>query len=178
MKIIKTIFNKVCLLTPEIFSDERGFFYESYNSKSFNSLIGDNASFVQDNHSYTKKSVLRGLHYQESPYEQDKLVRVLSGEIYDVVVDIRKSSKTFGKWHGEVLSAINNNQLWIPKGFAHGFVVTSCDATVLYKTTQYYYPESERTIRYDDPDLNIQWPIEIEIISKKDSKGLGIKDIL
>ena len=133
MKIIKTIFNKVCLLKPEIFSDERGFFYESYNSKSFNSSIGNNASFVQDNHSYTKRSVLRGLHYQEAPYEQDKLVRVLSGEIYDVVVDIRKSSKTFGQWHGEVLSAINNNQLWIPKGFAHGFLCLSKKCTIIYK---------------------------------------------
>jgi len=177
MEIIKTIFDDVLLLAPNIFTDKRGFFYESYNLITFNKIIGNNISFIQDNHSYTKKSVLRGLHYQEDPHQQDKLVRVLKGEIYDVVVDIRKSSKTFGQWHGEFLSEKNNKQIWIPKGFAHGFLVISPDAIVSYKTTQYYFPKSERTIKYDDPDLNIHWPIKIELVSKKDSEGLNIKDI-
>lgn len=178
MKIIKTIFNNAYLLEPDIFPDDRGFFYEAYNSKNFNDLIGDDILFVQDNHSCTRKSVCRGLHYQKEPYQQDKLIRVLSGEIYDVIVDIRKKSNTFGQWHGEILSSQNNNQLWVPKGFAHGFVVTSTEAKVLYKTTQYYFPKSEGTIKYDDPDLNIQWPIKIETVSKKDLEGLYIKDIL
>ena len=178
MKIIKTIFNNAYLLEPDIFPDDRGFFYEAYNSKNFNDLIGDDILFVQDNHSYTRKSVCRGLHYQKEPYQQDKLVRVLSGEIYDVIVDIRKKSNTFGQWHGEILSSQNNKQLWVPKGFAHGFVVTSNEAKVLYKTTQYYFPKSEGTIRHDDPDLNIQWPIKIETVSKKDLEGLYLKDIL
>ena len=178
MKIMKTIFNDAYLLTPDIFPDDRGFFYEAYNTKNFDDLIGDNILFVQDNHSYTKRSVCRGLHYQKEPYEQDKLVRVLSGEIYDVIVDLRKSSNTFGQWHGEYLSSQNNNQLWVPKGFAHGFVVTSNEAIVLYKTTEYYSPEYERTIKYDDPDLNIEWPIKIVTVSKKDLEGQNIKDIL
>ena len=178
MKIMKTIFNDAYLLTPDIFPDDRGFFYEAYNTKNFDDLIGDNILFVQDNHSYTKRSVCRGLHYQKEPYEQDKLVRVLSGEIYDVIVDLRKSSNTFGQWHGEYLSSQNNNQLWVPKGFAHGFVVTSNEAIVLYKTTEYYSPECERTIKYDDPDLNIEWPIKIVTVSKKDLEGQNIKDIL
>ena len=175
---MKTIFNNAYLLTPDVFPDDRGFFYEAYNSKNFNDLIGDNILFVQDNHSYTKRSVCRGLHYQKEPYEQDKLVRVLTGEIYDVIVDLRKSSNTFGQWHGEYLSSQNNNQLWVPKGFAHGFVVTSNEAIVLYKTTEYYSPEYERTIKYDDPDLNIEWPIKIVTVSKKDLEGQNIKDIL
>lgn len=175
---MKTIFNDAYLLAPDIFPDDRGFFYEAYNSKKFNNIIGDNIQFVQDNHSYTKKSVCRGLHYQKEPFEQDKLVRVLTGEIYDVIVDIRKRSNTFGQWHGEVLSSQNNNQLWIPKGFAHGFVVTSNDAIVLYKTTQFYSPKNEGTILYNDPDLNIEWPIKIINVSNKDLEGLYIKDIL
>ena len=178
MKIMKTIFNDAYLLTPDIFPDDRGFFYEAYNSKNFNDLIGDKILFVQDNHSYTKRSVCRGLHYQKPPYEQDKLVRVITGEIYDVIVDIRKRSNTFGQWHGEYLSSQNNSQLWVPKGFAHGFVVTSDEAIVLYKTTKYYSPESERTIKYDDPDLNIEWPIKIVTVSNKDLEGQNIKDIL
>jgi len=178
MKIMKTIFNNAYLLTPDVFPDDRGFFYEAYNSKNFNDLIGDNILFVQDNHSYTKRSVCRGLHYQKEPYEQDKLVRVLTGEIYDVIVDLRNTSNTFGQWHGEYLSSQNNNQLWVPKGFAHGFVVTSNEAIVLYKTTEYYSPEYERTIKYDDPDLNIEWPIKIVTVSKKDLEGQNIKDIL
>ena len=168
----------LALLKPRIFSDDRGIFFESYKDLAFNEIAGREVIFVQDNHSYSKKSVLRGLHYQTEPYQQDKLVRVISGEIFDVVVDIRKSSKTFGQWHGEVLSSDNNNQLWVPKGFAHGFVVTSIDAIVLYKTTEYYYPQYERTIKFDDPDLNIQWPIQIETISIKDSSGVYLKDII
>ena len=177
MKIIKSIFNDVHLLAPKIFSDNRGFFYESYKDLAFNKIAGKEVVFVQDNHSYSKKSVLRGLHYQTEPYQQDKLVRVISGEIFDVVVDVRKNSKTFAQWHGVFLSSNNNNQLWIPKGFAHGFVVTSSDAVVLYKTTEYYYPQYEQTIKFDDPDLNIQWPIKIETVSVKDSSAVYLKDI-
>ena len=178
MKIIKSIFNDVHLLMPKLLSDKRGFFYESYKDLVFNKIIGKEVVFVQDNHSYSKKSVLRGLHYQKQPYQQDKLVRVITGEIFDVVVDLRKSSKTFGRWHGEFLSSSNNNQLWVPKGFAHGFVVTSSEATVLYKTTEYYYPKYEQTIKFDDPDLNIQWPINIKTISAKDSSGICLKDFI
>ena len=177
MKIIKSIFNDIHLLEPEIFSDNRGIFYESYKYLTFNEIIGKEITFVQDNHSYSKKSVLRGLHYQTEPHQQDKLVRVLNGEIFDVVVDIRKNSKTFSHWHGEFLSSTCNKQLWIPKGFAHGFVVTSDNAVVLYKTTEYYYPEYEQTIKFDDPDLNIQWPIEIETTSAKDFSGKYLKDL-
>ena len=167
MNIIKSILNDVYLLAPKIFSDDRGIFFESYKDLAFNEIAGREVIFVQDNHSYSKKSVLRGLHYQTEPYQQDKLVRVISGEIFDVVVDIRKSSKTFGQWHGEFLSSGNNNQLWIPKGFAHGFVVTSTDAVVLYKTTEYYYPQHERTIKFDDPDLNIHYLLRLRQYQSK-----------
>ena len=178
MKIIPTKLDGCVIIEPLIFGDERGFFLETFQENRYRELAGINFPFVQDNHSYTKRSVCRGLHYQKPPYEQDKLVRVITGEIYDVIVDIRKTSNTFGQWHGEYLSSQNNSQLWVPKGFAHGFVVTSDEAIVLYKTTKYYSPESERTIKYDDPDLNIEWPIKIVTVSNKDLEGQNIKDIL
>ena len=120
---------------------------------------------------------MRGLHFQNEPHQQDKLVRVVDGEIYDVVVDIRKDSQTYGCWHGETLSSSNKLHIWVPKGFAHGFIATSEEATVLYKTTDYYHPESEETIKYNDPDLNIKWPIEVKAISDKDLKGISFKDL-
>ena len=177
MKINKTIFNDVHIFSPNIFRDDRGFFFESYNTIDFNKLLGSNISFVQDNHSFTKKYVMRGLHFQNEPHQQDKLVRVVDGEIYDVVVDIRKDSQTYGCWHGETLSSSNKLHIWVPKGFAHGFIATSEEATVLYKTTDYYHPESEETIKYNDPDLNIKWPIEVKTISDKDLKGIPFKDL-
>jgi len=177
MKKSKTIFNNVHIFTPDIFKDDRGFFFESYNASEFNKLLGTNVSFVQDYHSFTKKYVVRGMHFQNKPYQQDKLVRVVSGEIYDVVVDVRRDSDTYGRWHGEILSSSNNFHIWIPKGFAHGFIALSEEATVLYKTTDYYHPESEKTIKYDDPDLNIEWPIEAKTLSSKDLKGIPFKDL-
>ena len=177
MKKSKIIFDNVHVFSPDMFKDERGYFFESYNANVFNNLLSSDISFVQDSHSFTKKYVLRGLHFQSNPYEQDKLVRVVKGEIFDVVVDIRQESKTFGSWHGEVLSSDNNLHIWIPKGFAHGFIATSDEATVLYKTTEYYHPECEKTIKYDDPDLDIKWPLEVKTVSAKDSDGIPFKDL-
>jgi len=157
MRVIKTAIPEVLILEPTVFSDARGFFYESFNQQVFNRLTGLDVQFVQDNHSYSTRGVLRGLHYQiEHP--QGKLVRVLQGRVYDVAVDIRKSSPTFSKWVGVELSADNFRQLWIPPGFAHGFIVTSDHADVLYKTTDYYYPQHKRSLRWDDADLAIDWP--------------------
>jgi len=178
MKIIKTIFESVFLISMDIHNDSRGFLFESYNEINLNSLLNSKIKFVQDNHSYSKKSVIRGLHFQSNPHQQDKLIRVVKGEIYDVVVDVRRNSNTFGSWHAEILSSENNYQLWVPKGFAHGFVVTSDDAVVLYKTTDYYHPECEKTIIYNDPEIGISWPIEIKNLSNKDSKGVTLKDLV
>jgi len=178
MKIIKTIFESVSLISMDIHNDSRGFLFESYNEINLNSLLNSKIKFVQDNHSYSKKSVIRGLHFQSNPHQQDKLIRVVKGEIYDVVVDVRRNSNTFGSWHAEILSSENNYQLWVPKGFAHGFVVTSDDAVVLYKTTDYYHPECEKTIIYNDPEIGISWPIEIKNLSNKDSKGVTLKDLV
>ncbi len=177
MKIIKCIFNDAYLIAPDIYEDERGYFYESFNTKVFNEIVGFNPTFVQDNHSYSKKAVLRGLHYQKEPYQQDKLVQALVGEVYDVIVDLRKKSETFGKWHAEILSSANKRQIWVPKGFAHGFMVKSDEAIVLYKTTNYYHPEHESTIKYDDPTLNISWPCKVGSISEKDADGIYFKDL-
>jgi dTDP-4-dehydrorhamnose 3,5-epimerase len=166
---------EVILLEPKVFGDERGFFFESFNQKVFNDLIGREVTFVQDNHSLSAKNVLRGLHYQiEQP--QGKLVRVIEGEIFDVAVDIRRSSKTFGKWVGEVLSAQNKKQLWIPEGFAHGFLVLSDNAEVLYKATAYYAPKSERVLLWNDPDLCINWSLgtTLPTLSSKDVQGLTL----
>lgn len=162
----------VVLLEPKIFGDQRGFFFESFNEAQFEETIGKQVKFVQDNHSRSVKGVLRGLHYQiQQP--QGKLVRVVAGEVFDVAVDIRKSSPTFGQWVGEILSAENKRQLWVPEGFAHGFVVLSDAAEFLYKTTDYYAPEHERCIAWNDPSIDIDWSIrEIPALSSKDSRGL------
>jgi len=160
---------EVLLLTPTVFGDARGFFFESFNRQRFIELTGVACEFVQDNHSKSQRGVLRGLHYQLPPKAQGKLVRVVAGEVFDVAVDVRKSSPTFGQWVGALLSADNKNQLWIPPGFAHGFVTLSDSAEFLYKTTDYYSPESERAIAWNDPDLGIEWPIDYEpALSGKD----------
>jgi dTDP-4-dehydrorhamnose 3,5-epimerase len=170
MNIVTTDNPSVLLIEPKVFEDERGFFFESYNHQKFTERVGE-VTFVQDNHSLSKKSVLRGLHYQLVK-PQGKLVRVAAGSIFDIAVDIRKSSPSFGKWVGYELSSSNKRQLWIPPGFAHGFLVLSEVAEVLYKTTDYYYPQGERTILWDDPDLAIEWPLDDSpIISNKDASG-------
>ncbi|HEY0269222.1 MAG TPA: dTDP-4-dehydrorhamnose 3,5-epimerase [Methyloradius sp.] len=173
MNLIQTDIPDVLILEPKIFGDSRGFFYESFNQNTFNALIGLNETFVQDNHSGSAKGVLRGLHYQiQQP--QGKLVRVTAGEVFDVAVDLRKSSSTFGKWVGAYLSEENKRQMWVPEGFAHGFLVISDFAEFLYKTTDFYAPEFERCIRWDDPDLNIDWPLNgSPILSGKDKLGLS-----
>jgi dTDP-4-dehydrorhamnose 3,5-epimerase len=171
MQIQSTSIPDVLILEPTVFGDDRGFFYESFNKNRFAELTGVTSEFVQDNHSKSAKGVLRGLHYQiQQP--QGKLVRVTAGEVFDVVVDLRKSSPTFGKWIGVVLSAVNKRQLWVPKGFAHGFVVTSDSAEFLYKTTDYWAPEFERCILWNDPAIGIDWPLDTEpLLSGKDKTG-------
>jgi dTDP-4-dehydrorhamnose 3,5-epimerase len=166
----------VILLEPKVFGDDRGFFYESYNQKVFNDATGVDAHFVQDNHSKSSKNVLRGLHYQiQNP--QGKLVRVTQGEVFDVAVDIRKGTKTYGQWVGVLLSAENKKQIWIPPGLAHGFLVLSETAEFLYKTTDYYSPAFERCIAWNDPDLAIEWPINgLPALSGKDAVGQFLRD--
>lgn len=171
MKIIKTVIPEVLIIEPKVFGDERGFFYESFNEKLFAEQGGILEKFVQDNHSRSLKGVLRGLHYQLQQ-AQGKLVRVSLGEVYDVAVDIRKSSPTFGNWVGVTLSEVNKRMLWVPKGFAHGFFVVSDVAEFLYKTTDFYDPASERCIYWNDPTLAITWPKGITpALSAKDSQG-------
>ena len=168
---------EVVLFTPKIFGDERGFFYESFNARVFTEVTGLQPDFVQDNHSRSVKGVLRGLHYQLAPHAQGKLVRVVQGEVFDVAVDIRRSSPTFGKWVGAVLSAENKNQLWIPPGFAHGFVTLSDTAEFLYKTTDFYSPKCERCIAWNDAAIGIEWPIDfIPSLSGKDQLGVALAD--
>jgi dTDP-4-dehydrorhamnose 3,5-epimerase len=169
--VTPTAIPDVLVLTPKVFGDARGFFFESFNARDFRELTGSPLSFVQDNHSKSAKGVLRGLHYQiQKP--QGKLVRVVQGEVFDVAVDLRKSSPTFGRWIGEVLSAENNKQLWIPPGFAHGFVVLSESAEFLYKTTDYWYPEHERSLLWNDPTVGIEWPVDFEPqLAAKDAAG-------
>lgn len=171
MPIQTTAIPDVLIIEPKVFGDERGFFYESFNAARFAEETGINANFVQDNHSKSAKGVLRGLHYQiQQP--QGKLVRVVAGEVFDVAVDIRQHSPSFGQWVGVILSAENKRQLWVPQGFAHGFVVTSDTAEFLYKTTDYYAPEYERSILWNDPAIGIQWPVEGEPnLSSKDKVG-------
>ena len=171
MKALPLAIPDVVLIEPKVFGDERGFFFESFNQAQFEEAIGKPVQFVQDNHSRSVKNVLRGLHYQiQQP--QGKLVRVVQGEVFDVAVDLRKSSKTFGQWVGEVLSADNKRQLWVPEGFAHGFVVLSDTAEFLYKTTDYYAPAHERCILWNDATLSIQWPDRMKpILSAKDAQG-------
>ncbi|KUY65903.1 dTDP-4-dehydrorhamnose 3,5-epimerase [Burkholderia cepacia] len=172
MNIVDTNIPDLKIIEPRVFGDERGFFFESFNQKKFVEAIGRDVEFVQDNHSKSAKNVLRGLHYQIQ-HTQAKLVRVVSGEVFDVAVDLRRSSPTFGQWMGVTLSAENNRQFWIPEGFAHGFVVTSSSAEFLYKTTDYWYPEYEKTILWNDPQLNIDWPLgDAPIVSAKDQQGV------
>ncbi len=176
MKIIPTQIPDVLLIEPQIFQDDRGFFFESYNHQKFTEKTGLSINFVQDNQSLSKHNVLRGLHYQIIQ-PQGKLVRAVTGSIFDVAVDIRQSSPTFGQWVGYELSAENKRQLWIPAGFAHGFVVLSEVAEVLYKTTDYYAPGGDRTILWNDPDLAIDWKISTPpILSAKDQAGKAFKD--
>jgi dTDP-4-dehydrorhamnose 3,5-epimerase len=160
MKITTTAIEGVLILEPRVFGDERGFFFESFNQRTFNEAVGHPVDFVQDNHSRSARGVLRGLHFQRAPHAQGKLVRVTQGSVFDVAVDIRTGSATFGRWVGMELSGQNHRQLWIPPGLAHGFLVTSDSADFLYKTTDYYRPDSEGSVRWDDPDLAIAWPLE------------------
>jgi dTDP-4-dehydrorhamnose 3,5-epimerase len=169
MNVIKTAIPDVLIFEPKVFGDERGFFFESFNHKQFEEAVGHPVTFVQDNHSKSSQGVLRGLHYQLPPHAQGKLVRCIVGEVFDVVVDIRTYSSTFGQWVGVVLSAENKRQQWIPDGFAHGFLVSSPVAEVLYKSTDYYHPELERRIIWNDPMLAINWRACVEpILSEKD----------
>jgi len=176
MNVIPTEIPDVVIIEPKVFGDDRGFFFESYNEKQFEEKIGIPAQFVQDNHSRSAQNVLRGLHYQIQQ-AQGKLVRAVVGEVFDVAVDIRRSSPTFGQWVGCSLSAENKRQLWVPPGFAHGFIVVSEIAEVLYKTTDYYAPQYERSILWNDPDLAIDWPLNGEqpTLSKKDKDGQPFK---
>ena len=176
MKVTPTAIPEVLVLEPQVFGDDRGFFFESFNARRFEQLTGVPANFVQDNHSKSAKNVLRGLHYQiRQP--QGKLLRVLQGSIYDVVVDLRRSSPFFGRWVGVALSAENRQQIWVPAGFAHGFVVTSESAECQYKTTDYWAPEHERAILWNDPALGIEWPLTgPPMLSGKDSQGALLAD--
>lgn len=176
MKVTPLGIPEILLIEPKVFGDERGFFFESFNQKVLSEALGEEYSFVQDNHSRSAKGVLRGLHYQiQKP--QGKLTRVVQGSVYDVAVDLRKKSPTFGAWVGVELSEKNQRQLWVPPGFAHGFIVLSESADFLYKTTEYYAPEHERAIRWDDPTLAIDWPAALTpILSQKDLKASYFKD--
>jgi dTDP-4-dehydrorhamnose 3,5-epimerase len=176
MRVVKTAISEVLILEPKVFGDDRGFFFESFNQQTFKNITGVKANFVQDNHSKSAANVLRGLHYQIEQ-AQGKLVRVTAGEVFDVAVDIRRQSATFGKWVGVVLSAENKRQLWIPPGFAHGFVVLKDNTEFLYKTTDYYAQQHERCIRWDDPAIGIEWPItQAPILSGKDQLGVALLD--
>ena len=176
MKATPTRIPDVLLIEPKIFGDDRGFFFESFNRRAFHEATGINVDFVQDNHSKSARNVLRGLHYQLAQ-PQGKLVRVTQGEVFDVAVDIRKGSSTYGQWVGEILSAENKKQLWIPAGLAHGFVVLSETAEFLYKTTDYYAPQHERCIAWNDPDLAIDWPIDGQpLLSAKDAVGAAFRE--
>jgi dTDP-4-dehydrorhamnose 3,5-epimerase len=176
MKVERLDVPDVLIMEPTVFGDDRGFFFESFNQRRFEEAIGRSVSFVQDNHSRSSRGVLRGLHYQVEQ-TQGKLLRVIHGEIFDVAVDIRRSSSTFGKWVGATLSAENKKQLWVPEGFAHGFLVLSDVAEVLYKTTDFYAKEHERCIVWNDPSLGIEWPLSVEpLLSPKDIAGARFVD--
>jgi dTDP-4-dehydrorhamnose 3,5-epimerase len=177
MKVIPTEIPDVLIIEPQVYGDDRGFFLESFNQKDFREKTGVNTTFVQDNHSMSLKNVLRGLHYQ-IPNPQGKLVRVVNGSVFDVAVDARKSSPTFGQWVGCILSAENKRIFWVPEGFAHGFLVLSDRAEFLYKTTNYYYPQYEKTIAWNDADLGIDWPLQTPpILSPKDQAGQPFKSV-
>ncbi|WP_243055514.1 dTDP-4-dehydrorhamnose 3,5-epimerase [Pseudomonas sp. BP01] len=176
MKATPLAIPEVILLEPKVFGDDRGFFFESFNHDAFETAIGRSVNFVQDNHSSSRQNVLRGMHYQlHQP--QGKLVRVVVGEVFDVAVDMRRSSRTFGQWVGARLSAQNKRQLWVPEGFAHGFIVLSEQAEFLYKTTAYYAPQFERCLAWDDPAVGIQWPIDKPQLSDKDRLGKALEDM-
>ncbi|AJC19664.1 dTDP-4-dehydrorhamnose 3,5-epimerase [Pandoraea pulmonicola] len=177
MQLIATAIADVKVVEPRVFGDSRGYFFESFNQRQFDDALGERLTFVQDNQSRSARGVLRGLHYQVKQ-PQGKLIRVLQGEIFDVALDLRKGAPTFGKWVSEVLRAEDHRQLWIPAGFAHGFVVTSESAEVLYKTTDYWAPQYERCIRWDDPTLAIPWPLDgiTPIVSDKDKLGMLFAD--
>ncbi len=173
MDALRLTIPEVVLLTPKVFGDDRGFFFESFNADKFRAATGVDVQFVQDNHSKSQRGVLRGLHYQLPPKAQGKLVRVVQGEVFDVAVDVRRGSPTFGQWVGERLSAENKRQLWIPAGFAHGFVTLSDTAEFLYKTTELYSPEHERCIAWDDPQLAVDWQFDsTPLLSGKDREGV------
>lgn len=171
MRATPTALPGVLVLEPKVFGDERGFFLESFNQRAFDEAVSQHVEFVQDNHSHSSRGVLRGLHYQAPPHAQGKLVRVVRGSVFDVAVDIRKGSATFGRWVGIELTAENHKQVWIPEGFAHGFLVTSESADFLYKTTAYYAPQAEGCLRWDDPALAIDWPLQgaTPILAPKDA---------
>lgn len=180
MKIEKTAIDGVLIFEPKVFGDARGFFMESFNQRIFQDAVGPDVSFVQDNHSRSAKGVLRGLHFQKPPHAQGKLVRVAAGAVFDVAVDIRPGSATFGRWVGVELSADNHRQLWIPAGLAHGFLVLTDTADFLYKTTDYYAPHAEGAVRWDDPDVNIAWP-DVGMapqLSGKDAAAGRLRDLL
>ena len=175
MKVISTKIPDVKLITPDIFEDERGYFFESFNQNNFNEAIGSRINFVQDNESRSKKGVLRGMHYQKQPFSQGKLIHVNYGEIFDVALDIRKDSPSYGKWVSEILSADNKKQLWIPEGFAHGFLALSEEVKVMYKTTQFYSKNHEKTIKYNSRIFNIKWPEMTQyFLSDNDKSALSL----
>ena len=179
MNIITTAIPDIKIIEPRVFGDERGFFFESFHQQRFEAAIGQPVIFVQDNHSCSARGVLRGLHYQLAPYSQGKLVRVVQGEVWDVAVDIRRDSPTLGQWVGVLLSAQNKRQLWIPPGFAHGFVTLSDSAELLYKTTDYYKPDAERGIRWDDPTLAIDWQgIDSPQLSARDAAQVAFAEAM
>ncbi|NHR03732.1 dTDP-4-dehydrorhamnose 3,5-epimerase [Chromobacterium haemolyticum] len=176
MNIINTVISDVKIIEPTVFGDERGFFFESFNQQRFEAAVGCSVHFVQDNHSRSAKGVLRGLHYQLAPHAQGKLVRVIEGEVFDVAVDIRRGSASFGQWVGTRLSAANKRQLWVPPGFAHGFLTLSDSAEFLYKTTDYWFKDLERAIAWNDPELGIAWPLDEEPqLSPKDGAAPGLR---
>lgn len=168
MNIINTAIPEIVIFEPKLYGDARGYFFESYNQKIFDEVVGQHVTFVQDNHSKSSKNVLRGLHYQLAPYDQGKLVRCIAGSVLDIAVDIRKESQYYGKWVSVLLSSENKRQLWIPEGFAHGFLSLEDNTEFLYKTTNFYNPESERAYIWNDPTLNIDWGITNPIVSEKD----------
>lgn len=177
MKVTRLAIPDVILFEPEVFGDQRGFFFESYNQRLFKEMTGLDRNFVQDNYSMSKKNVLRGLHYQQYPKGQGKLGRVIQGEVFDVAVDVRKDSPFFGQWVGEIISAENKKQIWIPEGFAHGYLVLSDTADFVYKTTEYYSPEYEECVIWNDKELSIDWPIVHEpLLSEKDNKATSFRE--
>lgn len=176
LTVTPTSLPEVLVVEPKVFGDDRGFFFESFNARNFEQATGVSREFVQDNHSRSARNVLRGLHYQVQ-HPQGKLVRVLTGEIFDVAVDLRRGSPRFGKWVGMLLSAANKRQLWVPEGFAHGFVVVSEEAEVLYKTTDYWYPEHERSLAWNDPTIGIDWPLSgAPVLAAKDAAAPMLAD--